>query len=91
MLRLGGFRVSPHQSRVQIERNPHRQVVRRGLGWSLASDSEAAPCLVTLMNDLGRIFFVLGLAGESEGVLALAVGNLVNPVLDCEQNASRGV
>lgn len=34
---------------------------------------------MTLMDDLCCIFFVLGLTRESEGVLALAIGNLVNP------------
>ena len=31
------------------------------------------------MDDLRRVFFVLGLAREGECVLALAIGNLVDP------------
>lgn len=42
--------------------------------------NETTPCLVTLVDNLSCILFVLGLAGESKGVLALAIGNLVDPV-----------
>jgi len=53
-------------------------VVRSSLGWGIANN-EAAPCFVTLVDDLSRVFFVLGFAGESKCVLALAIGNLVDP------------
>lgn len=35
---------------------------------------EAAPRLVAFVNDLCRVFFVLGLSGEGECVLGLAIG-----------------
>ena len=78
-LRLEGFGVSPHPSHDQVELNAHRKVIRRSLGWGLAMN-ETTPCLVTLVDNLSCILFVLGLAGESKGVLALAIGNLVDPV-----------
>jgi hypothetical protein len=31
------------------------------------------------MNDFGRILLVLGLSGEGESVLRLAIGDLVDP------------
>lgn len=34
---------------------------------------------MTLVDDLGRILFVLGLSGKGKGVLTLAIGNLVDP------------
>lgn len=37
------------------------------------------------MDDLGCILFVLGFTRESKGVLALAIGNLVDPVSDGQQ------
>lgn len=64
--------------------NAHRKVIGSGLGWGIAND-EAAPCLVSLVDDLGCILFVFGFAGESKGVLALAVGNLVDPVFTRQQ------
>ena len=37
---------------------------------------------MAFMNDRCSVFLVLGLAGESELILGLAVGNLVNAVGD---------
>lgn len=87
-LRLGKFGVSPHLSRDQVEMNAHREVIGSGLGWGIAND-EAAPCLVTLVDDLGCILFVFGFAGESKGVLALAIGNLVDPAFIRQQTLPR--
>jgi hypothetical protein len=44
--------------------------------------NETAPSLMAFMDDLGGIFLVLCFTGESEGVFGLAVGNLVDPVLN---------
>ena len=55
----------------------HGDIVRGGLGGALAQD-EAAPGLVALVDDLGRVLLVLGLAREGEVVLGLAVGDLVD-------------
>ena len=52
----------------------HRDV----LGGSLTSD-KALPRLVALVNDLGGVLLVLGLAREREGVFGLSIGNLVDP------------
>jgi hypothetical protein len=56
----------------------HRDLVRRSLSWAVAGN-ETPPCLVALVDDLCRVFFVLGLTRESKGVLALAIGDLVDP------------
>ena len=42
---------------------------------------------MTLVDDLGGVLFVLGLARERKGVFALAIGNLVDPV--CNHQATR--
>ena len=55
----------------------HRQVVRRCLGGSFATD-EATPRFMALVNDFCGIFLVLGLAGESELVLGLAIRDFVD-------------
>lgn len=57
--------------------NSHSDLVGRGLGWAFSSN-EAAPCLVTFVDDLCCVFFVLSLPRESKGVLALAIGNLID-------------
>lgn len=49
------------------------------------TQNEMAPCLVTLVDDLGCILFVLGLARERKGILALSIGNLVDPVFIRQQ------
>ena len=51
------------------------------------TQNEMAPCLVTLVDDLGCILFVLGLARERKGVLALSIRNLVDPVFIRQQAA----
>ena len=76
MLRLGrGVSDGTH---TYIELDAHREVVRGRLRGALAGH-QAAPGLVALMDDLGRILLVLRLAGEREVVLGLAVGDLVDP------------
>lgn len=76
--------MSPHLSRDQVEMDAHRDVIGSSLGWGLASD-EAAPCLVSFVDDLSCVLFVLGFAGESKGVLTLAIGNLVDPAFIRQQ------
>lgn len=73
-------RISPRSSCI-VEANAHGKVIGSSLGWGVANN-EAAPCLVTLVDDLGGVLFVLGLARERKGVFALAIGNLVDPVCD---------
>lgn len=55
----------------------HGKVVGSGLRRALASD-ELAPGFVALVDDLGGVLLVLGLARESELVLGLAIGDLVD-------------
>jgi hypothetical protein len=57
----------------------HRDLVVRCLGNGLTAD-EATPRFMAFMNDRCSVFLVLGLAGESELVLGLSVGDLVNAV-----------
>jgi hypothetical protein len=57
----------------------HRELVVRCLGGAFTGD-EATPRFMAFMNDRRSVFLVLGLAGESELVLGLAVGDLVNAV-----------
>ncbi len=58
----------------------HRDLVVRCLSGAFTRDSKATPRFMAFMNDRSGIFLVLGLARESELVLGLAVGNLVNAV-----------
>jgi len=55
----------------------NRELVVRCLGGAFTGD-EATPRFMAFMNDRRSVFLVLGLAGESELVLGLAVGDLVN-------------
>jgi hypothetical protein len=57
----------------------HRKVVVRCLGGTFASD-EAPPRFVAFMNDFRGVLLVLSLARESELVLGLAIGDLVDTV-----------
>lgn len=56
----------------------HGEVIAGGLGGDLTTE-ETTPCFVALMDDLGGILLVLGFARESELVLGLAIGDLVDP------------
>jgi hypothetical protein len=58
----------------------HRDLVRGRLGGFFASD-ETAPVFVAFVDDTSGVALVLGLAGEGELVLGLAIGDLVNPVM----------
>lgn len=49
-----------------------RELVAGGLSGSLANN-EAAPRLMALVDDLGRITLVLCLSGESERILRLSI------------------
>jgi len=55
----------------------NRDLVVRCLSGAFTGD-EATPRFMAFMNDCCSVFLVLGLAGESELVLGLAVGDLVN-------------
>lgn len=59
--------------------NVHGKIVRGSLSGALAGDSELAPRLVTLVDDLGGILLVLSLTREGKLVLGLSIGDLVNP------------
>jgi len=56
----------------------NREIIRRGLRRRL-TDDQTAPGFVAFMDNLRGIFLVLGLSRESESVLGLAIGNLVDP------------
>jgi len=51
---------------------------RDAMGRCLSGD-ETAPGFVALVNDLGCVLPVLGLAGEGKSVFGLSVGNFVDP------------
>jgi len=55
-----------------------RELIRGSLGWALAR-YEPTPCLVTLVDDLSRILFVLRFTGKCKLVLGLAIRDLVDP------------
>lgn len=59
----------------QLEYRGGGRNVQGDLGLDLARD-EALPRFVALVDDLGRVLAVLGLARERELVLGLSVGDL---------------
>ena len=78
MFRLCACQITPLLPR-RRKKHVHRDLVVRSLSGAFTGD-EATPRFMTFMNDRCSIFLVLGLAGESELVLGLAVGDLVNAV-----------
>lgn len=64
----------------------HRQLVGRCLSGRFAAD-EATPRFMALVNDFCGIFLVLGLAGESELVLGLAIRDFVDTARIGEKNS----
>ena len=66
------------ESEKKNKRNVHGDFIAGSLCWRLASD-ESLPSLVALVDDFGGILLVLGLTGEGELVLGLAIGDLVDP------------
>lgn len=58
--------------------NIHGQVVLLGLIRDFTGH-EPSPGFVALVDNFGSVLLVLGLAGESELILWLTIGDLVNP------------
>ena len=79
MLRLQEKEARNHSHKQDAQRHAHGEVVRRRLGGALARD-EAAPRLVALVDDLGRVLLVLRLTRERKLVLGLAIGDLVDAI-----------
>lgn len=56
----------------------HGKIVGGSLSSAL-SGNEATPCFMTLMDDLCRVFLILGFTRERESVFGLSIRDLVDP------------
>jgi len=75
---VGGIRTTDVAGRVRDRDIVDRQVVLLSFAGDLTGH-EPPPGFVALVDDLSSVLLVLGLAGEGELVLGLAIGDLVDP------------